>query len=96
MKTNEAPEKIYISNFDIETLPKNEQLSERWHEVSTQDTDIEYTRTDAFIEKACEWIKTNMDDYIYVEYDTVTGMPTNEAHIASNKVVEDFKKCMEE
>lgn len=53
MKANEAPEKIYISNFNIEALPKNEQLSERWHEVSTQDTDIEYTRTDAFIEKAC-------------------------------------------
>ena len=59
MKANEAPKKIYISNFDIEALPKNEQLSERWHEVSTQDTDIEYTRTDAFIEKACEWLKEN-------------------------------------
>lgn len=29
MKINEAPEKIYISNFDIEALPKSEQLSER-------------------------------------------------------------------
>jgi hypothetical protein len=47
--------------------------------------------TDAFIEKACEWIKTNMDDYIHVEYDTVTGMPTNEAHIANKIVIEDFK-----
>ena len=54
MKANEAPEKIYITNFDIEALPKDEQLSERWHEVRTQDTDIEYTRTDAFIEKACD------------------------------------------
>lgn len=54
MKVNEAPEKIYITNFDIEALPKDEQLSERWHEVRTQDTDIEYTRTDAFIEKACK------------------------------------------
>ena len=51
---------------------------------------------DTLIEKACEWIKTNMDDYIYVEYDTVTGMPTNEAHIAYKKVVEDFKNYMEE
>ena len=56
MTREEAPEKIYISNFDIEALPKNEQLSERWHEVSTQDTDIEYTRTDAFIEKACKFL----------------------------------------
>ena len=55
MKENEAPEKIYITNYDIEALPKNEQLSERWHEVSTKDTDIEYTRTDAFIERALKW-----------------------------------------
>lgn len=55
MKANEAPEKLYISNFDIEALPKYEQLSERWHEISTQDTDIEYTRTDVFIEKALKW-----------------------------------------
>ena len=56
MKENEAPEKIYITNYDIEALPKNEQLSERWHEVSTKDTDIEYVRTDAFIEKACKFL----------------------------------------
>ena len=56
MKENEAPEKIYITNYDIEALPKNEQLSEHWHEVSTKDTDIEYVRTDAFIEKACKFL----------------------------------------
>lgn len=58
MKANEAPYKIYITNFDIEALPKEEQLSERWHEVSTQDTDVEYTRTDAFIKKADKFIST--------------------------------------
>lgn len=64
----EAPEKIYITNFDIEALPKDEQLSERWHEVRTQDTDIEYTRTDAFIEKACKFIdeRLNFDDAWFV------------------------------
>ena len=67
MKTNEAPEKIYISNFDIKALPKNEQLSERWHEVSTQNTDIEYTRTDAFIEKAISWLK-EQDEIIGVSF----------------------------
>jgi hypothetical protein len=83
MKTNEAPEKIYISNFDIETLPKNEQLSERWHEVSTQDTDIEYTRTDAFIDKACEWLKEHGGGYWMDDYD----LPTDE-------LVKDFKNYM--
>ena len=55
MKANEAPEKIYISNFDIEALPKDEQLSDYWHEVRTQDTDIEYIRTNVFINKALKW-----------------------------------------
>lgn len=81
----EAPEKIYISNFDIESLPKNEQLSERWHEVSTQDTDIEYTRTNALIEKACQWLESvNLDFYQIRE------------GVFSMQLVEDFKKYMEE
>jgi len=59
----EAPKKIYITNYDIPALPKDEQLSERWHEVRTQDTDIEYTRTDAFIEKAINWLNEHIYDY---------------------------------
>ena len=68
MKANEAPEKIYITNYDIEALTKDEQLSERWHEVRIQDSDIEYTRTDAFIEKACNFIdeRLNFDDAWFV------------------------------
>ena len=69
MKANEAPEKIYITNFDIEALPKDEQLSEHWHEVSTQDTDIEYTRTDAFIEYLRKWVAShNENDYYTFGY----------------------------
>lgn len=65
----EAPEKIYVSNFNIEALPKNEQLSERWHEVSTQDTDIEYIRTDAFIEKVIKYLYDNNKGFILTEKD---------------------------
>lgn len=79
-----APERIWID--PATDLPK---LSGHIDKDS-----VEYTRTDAFIEKVCEWIETNMDDYIYVVYDTVTGMPTNEAHIAKKKVVEDIKNYM--
>ena len=78
MKANEAPEKLYMN----------------WVNYPLEEMQVEYTRTDAFIEKACEWIETNMDDYIHVEYDTVTGKPTNEAHIAHKKVVEDFINYM--
>lgn len=50
MKANEAPEKIY--------MPK-ELLSEEWTR-HIEGQDIEYTRTDAFVEKACEWLEGHM------------------------------------
>lgn len=89
MKAIEAPEKIYISNFDIEALPRNEQLSERWHEVNTQDTDIEYTRTDTFIEKACGWLKENKDKYLYNTGEKGEYIPT-----CSDKIIDEFRKYM--
>ena len=85
MKANEAPEKIYITNFDIEALPKDEQLSERWGEVRIQDSDIEYTRTDAFIEKACEWLTKHAKKYYF----------NKERYLGTEELVEDFKLSME-
>lgn len=54
MKAN-APEKIYIFENPILDFTK---LS-----VRQSDTDIEYTRTDAFIEKAVKWLMDNVQDY---------------------------------
>ena len=54
MKANEAPERIYID------------ANEDWHRTYTAFTekakgnDIEYTRTDAFLEKAWDWIENNL------------------------------------
>jgi len=84
MKANEAPEKIYLT--PLECMAASYQPK--------RNNTIEYIRTDAFIKEACEWIISNMDDYIHVEYDTTTGKPTNEAHIAHKKVIEDFKNAM--
>ena len=87
MKANEAPKKIYITNFDIEALPKDEQLSERWGEVRIQDSDIEYTRTDAFIEKACKFIDERLnfvDNAWYIEGEVTI----------KDKVIDDFKNYM--
>jgi hypothetical protein len=67
MKANEAPEKIYITNYDIEALSKDEQLSERWHEVKTQDTDIEYIRKDAITEKLLQMLNTSSDNQHFFE-----------------------------
>ncbi len=55
MKANEAPEKIILS-ADKETGI----LYDEWVVKDlTDNIKIEYTRTDAFIEKACSWIKYN-------------------------------------
>ena len=54
MKANEAPEKIYVVDatfpdyVDFDGSPINTKRID--------DHDIEYTRTDAFIDKACEWM----------------------------------------
>ena len=47
MKANGAPEKIYISNY-------SSGLTYNWHPERLAIKDIEYIRTDAFIEKACD------------------------------------------
>lgn len=46
------------------------------------DDDIEYIRTDAFIEKACEWLSKNSPNYInyFISHDF-------------GKFVEDFRKA---
>jgi hypothetical protein len=59
MKANEAPEKLYL-------LP-NGLISY----CRTSDEDVEYTRTEAFINKACEWLENNLQGIvggsIYIE-----------------------------
>lgn len=57
METNEAPEKIYLSDFTDTT-----ESVFYVKQDNTKKTDFEYTRTDAFIEKACEWIKEKWDN----------------------------------
>lgn len=89
MKVNEAPEKIYVSNFDIEALPKDEQLSERWHEVSTQDTDIEYTRTDAFLKKALAYLNDKF--YFNKAFYGIVSTDFN----AMEELLNDFRTYME-
>lgn len=75
MKANEAPERIYIHKSPYWGLMANEN--------NTTENDIEYIRTDAFIEKACEWIKmmwSETDDRFEQDF---TGM-----------LIEDFKNYM--
>ena len=62
MKANEAPEKLYLSKNIYSTY---------LYQVPDPDDDtaIEYTRTDAFIEKACEFLKDHLAGYDICEDD---------------------------
>ena len=59
MKANEAPEKLYFGEgdkgiFDI-------------YSTKESDDEIEYIRTDAFIEKAARWLSDNTLSGIYLD-----------------------------
>ena len=51
-----APEKIYICPSDLAGI----DYEEEWLEFPWGDNGIEYSRTDAFIEKAWDWIDDNL------------------------------------
>ena len=61
MKANEAPEKIYLYENTFG------RAADYWLREKSSDTDIEYTRTDAFIEKAIGWLK-EQDEMIGVSF----------------------------
>ena len=72
-----APEKIYVNI----THPISDEYTEI---IAFEDGEgIEYTRTDTFIEKACEWLRNNHHNY------------ANNA-LGKEYLVNDFKKYMEE
>ena len=81
MKTN-APEKLYLSKNIYSTY---------LYQVPDPDDDtaIEYTRTDAFIKKACVKLKKLMYDNLMFQ-----GRLHREEVI--DNFVEDFKKYMED
>ena len=62
MKANEAPEKIYLQDsMSTDTIG---DLWPEWFDAKVSDYSIEYTQTDAFIEKACSGIDKLLSGYI--------------------------------
>ena len=82
----EAPEKLYVDTNDDFSDSVLYGFTEK-----RKDDDIEYTRTDAFIEKACGWIKEN-----------ITNNPNANSILVRNgcvtlgMLIEDFKNYMED
>ena len=77
----EAPEKIYLDPA-LDALTK--ALSKK-----TED-DVEYIRTDAFIEKACEWLSKHFYDDVYEIRDD------EGTFIDADLLIEDFENYMKE
>ena len=79
----EAPEKLYVDT--------NDNLSDSILYGFTEkrkDDDIEYIRKDAFIDKACEWLRKGGSGwYLTTEF--------GENEIDFVKLAEDFRKAME-
>jgi hypothetical protein len=92
MKINEIPEKIYLSyETDNEDDKDHIFIDYMWHRHPFEGRNlenIEYTRTDAFIEKVCVKLKKLMYDNLMFQ-----GRLHREEVI--DNFIEDFKKYME-
>lgn len=74
-KVVEAPETIFVNyrGFGVFDEPIG---------IKMQASQIEYVRKDAFIEKACDWLKTHINDYLVKGRDI-------------DYIFDDFRKAME-
>lgn len=60
MNVDEAPDKIYIQSFNSDE-ENTVYFDAIWtEEPESGQENIEYTRTDAFIEKACDYLQKNL------------------------------------
>ena len=79
----EAPEKLYFGESDKGILDI--------YSGRESDDEIEYTRTDVFIEKACEWLRTHSeDDYFELTPYNYCGAGT----LNKKRRIEEFKSYM--
>ena len=85
MKPNEAPEKIYICPSDRAGIDYDEEWSEYPCSIS-----IEYTCTDALIEKVINFLNYKLDDIVAIRVPG-TIIPH---HIVKQELIEDLKKHM--
>ena len=79
-----APDKVYLCSSDR----TNQEYEDAWFYNPWGEDCVEYTRTDVFIEKACDFIKANIDHHIghYLNDDDT---------YLDDSFFEDFKKYME-
>lgn len=91
----EAPKKIYLQvcgdckNNDCKNCKFEDlEVNVTWCRDKIFDKDIEYTRTDAFIEKAVNYLNSKLYDWVQVEH---FGTATYPETILKQDFIEDFK-----
>lgn len=75
------PNKLYARTKDNKTL----DISYAPQNIEA----VEYTRTDAFINKAVQWLEAHADDYDYTWYNEMAG----ESGLTA-KCIDDFENYM--
>jgi len=86
----EAPEKLYLSKNIYSTY---------LYQVPDPDDDtaIEYTRTDAFIEKVVEYLRGSLEDTkVLDDYRNILVPGIQARYTSVEEFIEDFKKYMGE
>ena len=86
MKANGAPERLYLSKNIYSTY---------LYQVPDPDDDtaVEYTRTDAFIKKACFWLRTHSEaDYFELIPD---ANYCGAGNLNKKRMIDEFRKYME-
>ena len=81
-----TPEKIYLNKH-----PFTGELHDKWLQNKLDDSDIEYTRTDAFIEKAANYLNSKLYDWVRIEHPNPSVSPNV---IIKQDFIEDFKNYM--
>lgn len=85
-----APEKIYLQQNT--TTDCYEEWWPEWFEARAKDTDIEYTRTNAMLDKVYDFIIANVYKYGKVKF--VDNRATFDFRM--NTFLNDLKQAMEE
>ena len=92
MKAN-ALKRIYLSKDSIESIPNDDPLLQILS--IKEDGDIEYTRTDAFIEKACEYFRSSLEDVRVIDdYRDIAVRGIQASYTSVEEFIEDFEKYM--
>jgi len=92
MKANEAPEKIYVdSNAIGENISTTVDTKRQDYPTCT-----EYIRTDAFIEKACEYFRRGLEDTKVIDdYRNILVRGIQASYTSVEEFIENFKEYIE-